>query len=68
MSQASDGPGAPEAAHDPDVHVFEESGIREGNAPVPRWYLGVVVALFLFMITYLTLYLTGVQPSAAQLK
>lgn len=66
MSQHTDGSGTEHGEH--DVHVFEDAGIREGNARIPRWYMGVMLALFLFMITYVTLYLTGVQPSASQLK
>ena len=54
--------------HDDDVHVYEGSGIEEGNAPVPRWYFLVAAILVVFYIVYLSRYLFGAQPSAAQLK
>jgi|GEM_PF-6050115 len=51
-----------------DVHVYEGPGIEEGNAPVPKWYLGVVLIMGIFLVCYLTSFLSGVQPSAVQLK
>ncbi len=53
---------------DHDVHVYEGSGIEEGNAPVPKWYLGVLLILGIFAVCYLVSYLDGVQPSAAEFK
>jgi hypothetical protein len=56
------------APHDEEVHVFEGVGIEEGNAPVPKWYIGVVMVLAVFFVVYMVRYLTGVQPSAAEMK
>jgi hypothetical protein len=54
--------------HEHDVHVYEGPGIEEGNAKVPLWYIGVVLILVGFLAVYLTKYLVGVQPSAAEMK
>ena len=54
--------------HDDDVHVYEGSGIEEGNAPVPRWYFLVAAILVTFYIVYLCRYMFGAQPSAAKLR
>ena len=56
------------APHDEEVHVFEGTGIEEGNAPVPKWYLGVVVILVAFFIVYMIKYIDGAQPSAAAFR
>jgi hypothetical protein len=59
---------ASEGADAHEVHHFESAGITEGNAKVPRWFIGVMLALFTFFVVYVVTYLTGVQPSSAQLK
>jgi hypothetical protein len=49
------------------VHVYEHSGVREGNARVPRWLLAVVVALFAFFAWYVASQWNA-QPSSARTK
>ena len=53
---------------DHDVHIYEGTGIEEGNARVPKWYLGVILILATFAVVYLVRYMDGVQPSAAEFK
>jgi hypothetical protein len=48
------------------VHVFEESGIEEGNKPVPKWYVAALIGLGIFFVVYVVKYLTGVQPNSAR--
>jgi hypothetical protein len=48
------------------VHVFEESGIEEGNKPVPKWYVAALLVLGVFFVVYIVKYLTGVQPNSAR--
>lgn len=50
-----------------DVHLYETSGIREGNARVPLWLLGVIVTLFAFFAYFLVTQWNE-QPSSAQTK
>ena len=57
-----------EDAHAHEVHTFPGVGIEEGNGRVPRWFVLVMLALFVFFVVYLAQFLTGVQPSSAQLK
>ena len=56
------------APHDEEVHVFEGTGIEEGNAPIPRWYFLVVAVLGIFFVVYMFKYLSGAQPSAAEFR
>ena len=56
------------SGHDGDVHVYEGTGIEEGNARVPLWYIGVAASLVVFFIVYLCLYLRGAQPTAAEFR
>jgi hypothetical protein len=56
------------SAHDQDVHVYEGTGIEEGNAPVPKWYIAVFCILVAFFIVYMVRYLHGAQPSTAQIR
>ncbi len=59
---------ADEAPHDEHhVHVYQTSGIAEGNAKVPLWLTAVNVSLFAFFVGYIALQ-WGAQPSSAQAK
>ena len=55
-----------EAGH--GEHVFEEAGIVEGDAPVPKWFLWVLGFLYVVAVVYLVTYLVGAQPSSAQIQ
>lgn len=46
------------------VHVYETSGIAEGNAKVPRFLLAVIVALFSFFVWFVV-HEWSAQPSTA---
>lgn len=56
------------SGHEDDVHVYEGTGIEEGNARVPAWYLCVMLGLGIFFVVYLVKYFHGAQPSAAELR
>ncbi|MGE0191808.1 MAG: hypothetical protein AB7T63_07160 [Planctomycetota bacterium] len=45
-----------------------DSGITEGVAPVPRWYLLAVALLGLSFVIYLGKYLVDAQMSTARMK
>ncbi len=61
-------PAQDEGAHDEHhVHVYETSGIAEGNARVPRWLVAVVLALFGFFAWYVVSQWSA-QPSTAHVK
>jgi hypothetical protein len=62
------GPEPAPAPHDPDVHVWEGTGLEEGNGKVPRWYLLVVAILAVFFVAYLAQYLVDAQPSSARMR
>ena len=51
----------------PDEHasLYETAGITEGHAPVPRWLLAVIVALFAFWGWYVVTQWSA-QSSTAQ--
>jgi N-terminal domain of cytochrome oxidase-cbb3, FixP len=51
-----------------EVHVYETSGIEEGNKPVPKWLYFVMAILLVFAVTYISRYLTGVQANSVQLR
>jgi hypothetical protein len=54
--------------HDPHgVHVYPDSGIREGNHAVPRWLIAVVLALAAFFVGYIVIH-HDAQPSSARFK
>ena len=48
------------------VHRFEESGLEEGNKPVPRWFIVALIAIGVFFVVYILKYFTGVQPNSAR--
>ena len=57
-----------EEAHGPDhVHLYETSGIAEGNARVPRWLVAAILSLFGFAAYYIAAEWNA-QPSSARLK
>ena len=56
------------SGHEDDVHLYEESGIEEGNRRVPLWLTLSILSLLLFFVWYIWTYAFGVQPSAAQFK
>jgi hypothetical protein len=56
------------SGHDDEIHVYEESGIEEGNRPVPFWFAIVALALLAFFGWYVVTHSSGVQPSATQFK
>jgi hypothetical protein len=57
-----------EEVHDEHhVHVYETSGIAEGNARVPRWLVAVVVTLLSFFVWYIATQWSA-QPSTARMK
>jgi hypothetical protein len=59
---------AAEAPHDEHhVHVYETSGIAEGNARVPLWFLLVMLSLFAFFVGYIVIQWSA-QPTSAQAK
>lgn len=66
---------APVASHDAvhdvhdesHIHVYETSGIAEGNARVPRWLLAVVITLFGFFAYYVATQWSA-QPSTARVR
>lgn len=47
-------PGEPEA--DGDLSRYEHSGIEERHGAVPRWLLGVYLAMGAWMVYYLVQY------------
>lgn len=47
------------------VHVYETSGIAEGNARVPIWVTAAIVTLFAFF-GYFVVTQWHAQPSTAQ--
>jgi hypothetical protein len=49
------------------VHVYETSGISEGNARVPRWFVAVILALFGFFAYYVVTQWSA-QPSTSRMK
>jgi len=71
-SPSADSPVAHDAAehevHDEHhVHVYETSGIAEGNAKLPRWFVAVLVTLFAFAAWYIATQWSA-QPSTARMK
>jgi hypothetical protein len=54
------------SGHEDDVHVYEESGIEEGNRRVPRWYAIVALSLLAFFVWYVVTNFTGVQANTAR--
>jgi hypothetical protein len=56
-----------EAHGDDHVHVYETSGFREGNRPVPRWAVIVFLALLVFWVVYIAVNWHG-QPGTAAFK
>jgi hypothetical protein len=60
----------PEAVgqHDPGgVHLYPESGIREGNHDVPRWLVAVILSLLAFFVGYIVLH-HDAQPTTARMR
>ena len=49
------------------VHVYETSGIAEGNARLPRWFVVFLVTLFGFAVWYVATQWSA-QPSTARTK
>jgi hypothetical protein len=57
-----------DAPHDEHhVHVYETSGIAEGNARVPLWLVAVMVTLFAFFFGYIVIQWSA-QPTSARAK
>lgn len=50
-----------------DVHVYETSGITEGNKKVPLWLTVSLLALLVFWVAYIVVNWHA-QPSTAQFK
>lgn len=45
-----------DAPHDEHhVHVYETSGIAEGNARVPLWFTVVIASLLAFFVVYIAI-------------
>jgi hypothetical protein len=70
QTQATENP-SPEAetvheAHGEHFHHFEESGLEEGNRPVPRWYVLALLVLGVTFVVYVISNFTGVQPNSAR--
>jgi hypothetical protein len=54
--------------HDPGgVHVYTDSGIREGNHDVPRWLVAVILSLLAFFVGYIVLH-HDAQPTSARMR
>jgi hypothetical protein len=54
--------------HGPDhVHVYETSGIAEGNKRVPKWLVVVFLSLLVFYFGYIVLHWNA-QPGTAKFK
>jgi hypothetical protein len=55
-------------AHGPDhVHLYETSGITEGNRRVPTWLVVVFVSLIVFYFAYILLHWNA-QPGTAKFR
>jgi hypothetical protein len=67
MSESTTPP-APDAPHDEHhVHVYEHSGLREGNAKVPLFLIAAIVALVGFFAWYIVSQWSA-QPSTARVR
>jgi uncharacterized protein YqgC (DUF456 family) len=67
MSESTSTPATADAHDEHHVHVYEHSGLREGNARVPLWLLVAIVSLFGFFAWYVASQ-WGAQPSTARMK
>jgi hypothetical protein len=57
-----------DAPHDEHhVHVYPTSGIAEGNARLPLWFVAVIGSLLLFFVGYIVVQWNA-QPSSAHAK
>jgi hypothetical protein len=69
MTTSTD-PYAPESSepHGEDhVHLYPTSGIREGNARLPKWFVVAMLSLFAFFAWYVVTQIDA-QPSTARIK
>ena len=59
--------GGDEVHDERHVHVYETSGIAEGNARLPRWFVAFLVVIFSFAAWYIATQWSA-QPSTARMK
>jgi hypothetical protein len=55
------------SGHEDHVHVYETSGIAEGNRRVPTWLKVVFVGLLVFWVGYIVVQWNA-QPGTAKFK